>query len=371
MQSTKTMTSAALLSALRREVAARGWNRKATGRIIGELFLHIFLSLAGAAVFVLSGNPFTRVCGLALVVVGSMGVGTNTHTASHYAASDRRWVNDFLTYFGYPFFLGLSATFWRHQHVTVHHPAPNVVEVDDDCDLWPWFAMTEEEVRRSGGWRRWYYEKLQWIFFPLALAANGFNFVKTGWLHLFRMLRDPGKRRRAHWIDLAALALHHVVYLAVPMLFFTPGAVMTFYLLRTTLMGYGMFALQAPGHFPAENARLAADQRNADYLLLQTATTTNFRAGFIGRLFTSGLDYQIEHHLFPNVSHVHYRKMAGLVESFCRENGLPYRVYRWDHILWKCWMVFRSPRPIVGDAETLRISSENHAGERMARSASQ
>jgi fatty acid desaturase len=364
------MTSAELLADLRREIAVRGWNRKATSRIIGELLLHISLSLAGVTVFVLSDNWLARVCGLALVVVGSMGVGTNTHTASHHATSDKRWVNEFLTYFGYPFFLGLSATFWTHQHVMVHHAAPNVVGVDNDCDLWPWFAMTEEELRRSDGWRRWYYKNLQWLFFPLALAANGFNFVKTGWLHLFRMLRDPVKRRRAHWIDLAALALHHVAYLAVPMFFFAPGDVMAFYLLRTTLLGYGMFALQAPGHFPAENARLSADQRDADYLLLQTAATTNFRTGFIGRLFASGLDHQIEHHLFPNVSHVHYRKMAGLVEQFCGEHGLPYRVYRWDHILWKCWMVFCTPRPIVADAETLRLPLPEQTEKRLARSAS-
>jgi fatty acid desaturase len=228
--------------------------------------------------------------------------------------------------------------------------------------------MTEGEARRGGGWRRWYYERAQWLVFPLALAANGLNYVRKGWRHLIRALRDPDKRKTAHWIDLAALIFHQVVYLGVPMFFFSARDVVGFYALRLALLGYAMFAALAPGHFPAEAARLAADQKDADYLLLQTSGTTNFRAGRIGSFFVSGLDYQIEHHLFPNVSHVHYRGMSVVVKNFCRENGLPYRVFRWDHILWKCWMTIRWPRPVVADAESLRLPLKERAREMAAQS---
>lgn len=348
------MRNTALLATLRQEIAAQGWNCKTTGRIVGELLVHMFFALAGAAMFVFANSWWARACGLFVMAAGSIGVGTNTHTSSHYGTSDKRWVNEWLTYFGYSFFLGLSSCFWWHQHVTIHHPSPNVIGVDDDADLSPWFAMTRAEVERSSGLRRWYYEKLQWIFFPIALAANGFNFLKSGWVHLIRILCDPGKRKRAHWIDLAALVSHQIVYLGIPSFFFSVRDVVGFYLLRTAVLGYGMFAVLAPGHFPAEAARLSPDQKDANYVLMQTANTINFRAGWIGRLLTSGLGYQIEHHLFPNLSHVHYRKMSPLVERLCRESGLPYRAYRWNQVLWKCWMVFRSPRPIVKDAELLR-----------------
>ena len=132
---------------------------------------------------------------------------------------------------------------------------------------------------------------------------------------------------------------------------------MTFYLLRAVLLGYGMFFVLAPGHFPAEAARLSSAQQRADYLLLQTANTIDFRTGWFGRLLTSGLGFQIEHHLFPNVSHVHYQKLSPLVEQLCRQQGLPYRAFRWRHVVWKCWMVFRSPRPVILDAEKLRLSA--------------
>ena len=351
---TQAATPAEILSSIRHEIARQRWDHKATGRILFELLIHLTLAVAGTAVFVTATSWWGRACGLIVMVAGSMGVGTNTHTSSHYGSSDKRWVNEWLTWFGYPFFLGLSATFWWHQHVTVHHPAPNVIGVDDDADLWPWFAMTQTEVERSTGWRRWYYENLQWMVFPLALAVNAFNFIKTGWVHVIRMLRDRNRRKQAHWIDLGALILHLVVYLGVPIYFFAPRDVIGFYMLRTVMLGYGMFAMQAPGHFPAEAARISSDQKKADFVLMQTANSVNFDSGWIGRLFSSGLGYQIEHHLFPNLSHIHYRKLSPLVKQMCRENGLPYHSFGWDQVVWKCWMVFRSPRPVISDAETLR-----------------
>lgn len=219
-------------------------------------------------------------------------------------------------------FLGLSASFWRYSHITIHHPAPNVIGVDEDANLGPWFAMTQAEVARSSGFRRWYYEKLQWLFLPLALAANGFNYLKSGWAHLIGALRDPARRNRTHWIDLGALLAHLVAYIGIPLFFFSVRETLGFYLLRAVALGYGMFIMLALGHFPAEAARFSADLKNADYELMQTANTIDFRTGWIGRLLSSGLGYQIEHHLFPNLSHVHYRKMAPLVERLCRERGL-------------------------------------------------
>jgi hypothetical protein len=93
-----------------------------------------------------------------------------THTSSHYATSERRWVNEALTFFGYPFFLGLSATFWWNKHVVVH-PAPNVIDVDDDADFMPWLALTDRDLGRTGSWRR-FYQHLQWWLFPIVLAGS-------------------------------------------------------------------------------------------------------------------------------------------------------------------------------------------------------
>ncbi len=339
------------LTELRREFARRGWYRKATGRIVLELLLEVSVAAGSIGVFVLADSVWLRAASLLLCTMASIAIGTNTHTSSHYATSDKRWVNELLTYFGYPFFLGLPATWWWQKHVVVHHPSPNIIGVDGDADLLPWFAVTEADFKLGGRWRRFYYRRLQFWIFPLVLAVNGFHMQKSGWLYVIGMLRDPKTRKRAHWYDLASLLLHYVANLGVPIFFFPAPQVVGLYVLRIMLMGYAMYAVLAPGHFPAEAARLSSDAvRKPDYLLLQTVTSVNFRTGFIGRLVCSGLEYQIEHHLFPNISHPFYPRVSQVVREFCRAQGLPYRCYGWGEVLLKSWLVLRAPQPIVKQA---------------------
>jgi fatty acid desaturase len=154
------------------------------------------------------------------------------------------------------------------------------------------------------------------------------------------------------------MIFHYLVWIVVPMIYLAPATVIGFYLLRTYLMGYALFVVLAPGHFPAEAVCRSKSSEDDDYLLLQTAATVNFRTGVIGKLVCSGLEYQIEHHLFPNISHNYYPKMAGLIQNFCRENGLPYRCYAWDTVVWKCLLMFRSPSPVQAIVERLPSLAE-------------
>lgn len=62
-------------------------------------------------------------------------------------------------------------------------------------------------------------------------------------------------------------------------------------------------------------------------------STVNFRTGMIGRLLCSGLEYRIEHHLFPTINHVHYRHIAPHVKAFCDRWQLPYRTFGWGEAI--------------------------------------
>jgi linoleoyl-CoA desaturase len=336
----------ALLTKLRRDVAERGLYEKQPGKVVLEMLFKLLAAVAGMVIFFSESNIWIRICGLILSTAGSIGVGTSAHTSSHYATSNKRWFNECLTYFGYPFFLGLSATYWWNQHVAIHHPSPNVIGVDFDADLSPWFAVTEDDIRGTRGLRRIYYEKIQWLVFPLALAFYGFNTQRLGLDYVIRSLSDSSRRKRAHFIDLAALFLHFTLSIAVPFYYFGFQAVLGIYVIRIALMGYATFFVLGPGHLPAEAIYIRGGAKRGSDLFSQTATTINFRTGLIGRIICSGLEYQIEHHLFPNVCHFNYPQVSVLVKRFCVEHGLPYRSYQWDHALWKCWTIFRAPQRI-------------------------
>ena len=329
-----------------------GFFKKSPRRVLTELAVHTALSLGGLAIFILADNIWIQGVGFVISIYGLLGISTNTHTSSHNATTNSANFNNALTYFGYSFMAGMSAHYWQNKHCIVHHPHPNLVGIDDDVDLMPFFATTEGQFRKSRGLRYVYY-RIQWLIFPFALAFNLFNLQYTGWTYLVSMLRNPKKRRAIHWLDVGLLIGHYIFWIGLPLFFFPAINVLLVYFIRNAIAGYGMFALFAPAHFPEEALFLDPKFKNKDFLFIQTATTINFRAGFLGRLLCSGVDYQIEHHLFPGISHHHYPRMSKLVKEFCRKHGYPYRVLGWGEAIWKSWMSFYHFKPLFDDVDML------------------
>lgn len=308
-----------------------------------DLGLYLAMMFGGIALFLVTDLLVVKIAGLLISTSGGLGIATSTHTSSHYATCDSRGTNRFLTYFGYTALLGISASYWYNKHCVVHHPAPNLIGVDDDIDLAPFFSITE----LPAGAPRPLFHRVQWLVIPFALALNSFNVQKTGWAFLIKRLRDPRHRRPGHWVDLATLILHWTAWVVLPMLWFSPLSVIGFHALRTALFGYAMFIAFAPAHFPEEAVAAVGDEQTADFVLRQAATTVNFRTGRFGALMCNGVEYQIEHHLFPAINPRHYPELSKIVEAFCRERGYPYRTLGWWESVWKSLVVFYRPKPVL------------------------
>jgi len=340
--------------ALRKELHAL-YSKPDTLRQVAEFGAHLGMNLGGAALFfaapALGWHPTLQVGGALLSSLGCLGISTNAHTASHDAIFTSRAANRALVYAGFPFLLMVSASYWYHKHLVVHHPAPNVVGIDDDIDLAPLFAFSQHDYAGSRGLKRWFYD-WQWLVFPFALALNGLNAQRQGISFLVHKLRSR-RRKLRHWVDLAALLGHVAVFWALPLVWLPAGQVLAFHVLRMALLGYHMFAAFGAAHFPAEAVAVDKSLAKTDYVLVQTATTVNFTTGPFGRLLCSGVDFQIEHHLFPEFSHTHYPKMAARMQAFCRANGYPYRTLGWPEAVWKSLTAMASPRPVVTRVEDL------------------
>lgn len=337
--------------ALRKEMQAL-YAAPDTARQLVELAAHLGMAGGGAALYFLAGHPLLAGAGALLSALGCLGISTSSHTASHGAIFRAPAANRALAFVGFPFLLMVSVSYWYHKHLVVHHPVPNVVGLDDDIDLAPWFAFSADDYAQSRGLRRGWYD-LQWLMFPLALALNALNAQRQGVVFLVKKLRSR-RRKAQHWLDLAALIAHVLVFWGLPLVFLPSGEVLLFHGLRLAFLGHAMFAALGAAHFPAE--AVAVDRRlaKADYVLLQTATTVNFTAGPFGRLLCSGVDHQIEHHLFPEYAHTHYRKMAPRVRAFCRAHGYPYRTLRWSEAVWKSLRAMARPRPVQRHLDDLR-----------------
>lgn len=337
---------------LKSAVEKEGFDKPKPARALAELSLHVLATIFGIIWFVQAESMLWQAMALFVSTVGMVGVGTSSHTSSHFATCSKDWQNKFLLYFGFPFFLQISAAHWRFKHVVQHHCAPNIVGLDSDVDLSPVFALTNDQVEASSGFlRRWY--ALQWLAFPLTLPFNGFNLIIAGWRFLISEFRGAKGRREEIYLDLACLLLHWLVWIILPMLWFEPLSVVGFYILRFSIAGIAMFVVLAPAHFP-EEAQAANKNALDDPVLVQTSNTINFSAGTWWRIFLSGADYQIEHHLFPAVSHVHFRRMSGFVQEFCESNGYPYRTLKWPVSVWRSFTIMHHPKIVYDSLESFR-----------------
>lgn len=349
------------LSELNRQFHQMGFHRKPTGRLFLEQLLVATMMVGGIFIILLYDSWVVKALAFWMSTLGLLAITTNTHTAAHYAFSDRRWVNWAVQLTGYSFLIGLSATYWRHKHVIVHHPTPNVVGLDDDIDLLPWFALDARTYAASRGLRRWWFDH-QWLLVPLVINFNALNLLVSSYRFLWGALRDPAQRRPLHWLDLALVLAHHAAFVLLPMLWFPPLYCIGFWVLRYFGAGWAIFIAFAPAHFPAEamflsrgNKDRATYLKNRDFVLLQCATTMNIRTSWFGNLICAGTDYQIEHHLFPGISHPHYPRMAPIVRRWCEEHGYPYRTVGLLEGFWKSWMTFRHPKAVLESEEVSRL----------------
>jgi fatty acid desaturase len=342
------------IAALRRRFQELGYLERPTGRMLATFALYVAVGSGAMLAFFAVANLPLRAVALALSTCAFLGAITLAHTASHQATSASRFVNGLLTYVANPVLHGLSARYWIHSHVEVHHPAPNVLGVDQDCDLRPFFVLNEEHLRQGGPLRRLLLP-LQGLLLPLMLPLNGINMQKHGWVHLAGEVWRGRGRELSLWLDVACLLVHYALFLALPLAFFSPTVVITFYLARLTLCGTLLFFVLAPGHFPAAAKVIAESEQEAgDFYLRQTAATTNFRTGWLGELLTHGLQYQVEHHLFPSICHIYYDRVSPHVRELCARHGLPYQELSWPRAILDSYLAFVRPKPVCSNVESLR-----------------
>jgi fatty acid desaturase len=343
---------------LSRELRQRGYFHRPTGRVLFELAIHLALFFGGLWIVIAADGWFLKLVGLIVNVAGVTGIATNTHTSAHFATSDNRWVNVLLVYIGYPILGQFSISYWWRKHNTVHHRLPNIEGHDHDVNWMPAFSYTARDVEGVGRLRGLYY-RYQGLLLPFALLLNGINVQTYDWRYLWPILRDPERRSLLHVMDAVGLVAHWVVWVILPSFLFPLVSVILFNVAHRALFGVAIFIFFAPAHYPAEAVVVDESQMDEDPLLLQTATVVNFRTGPIGALFCGGVQYQIEHHLFPNICHVYYPRLSGLVREFCESNGYPYRTLGWGEALWKSYLVFWSPKKVEPRVEDCRLRDDS------------
>jgi fatty acid desaturase len=331
---------------IRRELRALGLERRRPGRLLFELGVHVSLLATGVAGFLLATGPGVRLAWLLLAMLGHVGVTSNSHSWAHRSGSRSRRFDDAWALFTGAFVSGISVVFWHDKHNRRHHGSPNVKGVDPDHDFSPFVALAESDLLSRPAWLKRYY-RWQLCLFPVLLALMIPRMKAEGTLFAARRAfsRQGGSRALAR-LDVAALLAGHAVWWGVPLWFGGPLEALLLNAFRETFLSYALFAIFAPAHVPRQ--ALFLEQRGlGDAVLRQVATTLDYRAGRLAGFFLSGLDYQIEHHLLPDLPHPCYRPAAAVVERILGDHGYPYRRIGWGRGLLQVLDVLHRPKRVT------------------------
>ena len=265
--------------------------------------------------------------------VGMAGVGMNVmHDGNHGSYSTKSWVNKFMG--GSIYILAGNVYNWQVQHNVLHHTYTNIPGHDEDLDAGRIIRFTKEA--------KWYkFHKFQHYYSVFLYGLLTFNWALTT---DFKQMSGYLKRNLSYgklkspkilWTTLVITKIiYFSIWIVIPMVM---GIVWWKVLIGFFAMHYTagliLSIIFQLAHVVEETTNPVPSAETGEientWAIHQLFTTTNFAPkNWIVNWYTGGLNHQIEHHIFPNISHIHYGKIAEIVKQTAKECNLPYYEYR-------------------------------------------
>jgi fatty acid desaturase len=278
----------------------------------------LLAALAGCLVVIAVCGVWGAVFAIPLAAVLATSTAMLGHEGSHRSFSASPLRNAILVYVTFPLFSGLSSLYWRNKHDRLHHAHPNVEGVDPDIKPFP-FVSSRGDHERCGPRQRWFQRTFQrWAFWPMSLLM-ALGMRRASLVYLMRHVREHGVT--ASWcIETACMVTHYTCWLVIPSLIWGPLIAFAVYTALWALVGVLLALVFAPAHIGLP----IVVEPHHDWQH-QLETTRNLELPRVISYFFVGLDYQIEHHLFPKIPHQRLPAAAAITAQWCQHNALPYR----------------------------------------------
>ena len=303
-------------------------------RDVPAMYLKTAVVLAwwlGVYLLLLLGH-FPPLVNVALCVLWAMAiasVGFNVmHDANHGGYSDNPRVNRLVSLSAE--MLGMSGFRWRTKHNVWHHTYTNIAGFDDDVETYSTMRLTPRAP-----WKP-LFQGQAW-YFPLVYSMIGFDFIIRDFLmvligksdtnHVYPMMSTADKV--TFW---AGKLFFFVIMLALPLLVFPWWQVLIGFPIVMLAVGLVMGVVFQLAHISGDAAFPVPVgsplQIDNEWAVYQVETTVDFAPrNWLLNLYVGGLNYQIEHHLFPHICHLNYPRLAPIVRATCEEFGIRYNCY--------------------------------------------
>ena len=251
------------------------------------------------------------------------------HDACHGSYSSKKWVNEMV---GYSLnALGGNAFIWKFKHNIIHHTYTNVDGVDDD--------IAKSPLMRQCTSQKWVpAHRFQHIYVVLVYAISSFAWVFIMDFNKYfkqKIYTTPLQKmsRKDHLIFWISKLLYVVFYIVIPVAAVGWGSWAIGFACMHVAMGLALALVFQLAHV-VEHVEFEATAGmdslviENEWAIHQVKTTANFAPhNFLVNWYVGGLNYQVEHHLFPRVSHVHYPAISEIVKQTCRDFNLPYHTF--------------------------------------------
>jgi linoleoyl-CoA desaturase len=266
-------------------------------------------------------------CSLLGLTLASMGFNI-MHDACHGAYSKKQWINDIM---GYSLnIMGGNQFIWKQKHNIIHHTYTNIDGVDDD--------IAKSPIMRQAKTQKWVpAHKIQYIYVFLVYAISSFAWVFlmdfqkyfSRMIYRTKMWDVSPKEQFIFWFS---KFYYLVVFILLPIYvvgivpYLIGFAVMHVSMGLSLALTFQLAHVVEGAHFEEAYEDKHIDQ---DWAVHQVLTTANFAPNnLLVRWYVGGLNYQIEHHLFPKISHIHYPALSEIVKETCKEYNIPYNEFQ-------------------------------------------
>ncbi|MGO2110345.1 MAG: fatty acid desaturase family protein [Pseudoclavibacter sp.] len=298
---------------LAKKVRERGLMRRRYGYYWAKLIALPIAITAALAVFIVIGDTWWQLFTAAILAILFTQVAFLGHDAAHRQIFKSGKWNDWTSLVLGDLLVGMSYGWWQHKH-TRHHANPNKLDADPDIEL-PVIAVAPDRPAPRSRLLSWLRSHQGIFFFPI-LLLEGVSLHASG----VRRVVTPGKLHR-RWVEIAFLAVRLVGFPLLVFFVLSPGVAAAFLAVQLGLFGFYMGVSFAPNH---KGMPIVPRDARLDFLRRQVMMSRNIRGSHVLDTAMGGLNYQIEHHLFPSMPRPHLRKAAPMIAEYCRKHGVPY-----------------------------------------------
>ena len=246
------------------------------------------------------------------------------HDGAHGSFSKKEWLNE-LAAFSLNV-LGGSAAMWKMKHNQIHHTYTNIDGYDEDIEAGPFLKLSPHQKTRSfHKFQHIYFWFLYALLYALWIFYTDFKKLASGKIGEVKIRKFTTKELFIFWTSKLA---HYFFILGLPIYLFGFGKAIVGYLMFTATAGVVISTVFQLAHTVEEATFPVPDFEGKvedEWAVHQIRTTAKFSTrSKIVTWLVGGLNFQVEHHLFPRISHVHYPEINKIVMQTCSEFGVPY-----------------------------------------------